>query len=83
MAKLSAKTRRRLPSSAFAYPSTRKYPIYDRSHARNALARASSSKTSGSYATVAAAVNRRFPGMAKGRKSSSTRRRSPARRRRR
>lgn len=88
MAKLKGKTRRKLPASAFAYPSTRKYPIHDRSHARNALARAASSKTSGTYAHVAAAVNRRYPGMAKGKKkktaartrTSSTRKRTGRRR---
>ena len=67
MAKLKAKQRKKLPASAFAYPGKRAYPIHDKAHARAALSRAASSKTSGSYATVAAAVNRRYPGMAKGR----------------
>ena len=41
MAKLTAAKRNALPSSAFAIPSERKYPINDPSHARNAKARAS------------------------------------------
>ena len=68
MAKLKKGQRRKLPSSSFAYPSTRKYPIHDKAHARNALSRAAQKKTSGTYAHVAAAVNRRYPGMAKGKK---------------
>jgi hypothetical protein len=40
MAKLDAKERRELPDSAFALPG-RKYPIPDKSHARDALVRAS------------------------------------------
>lgn len=85
MAKLKKGQRRKLPASAFAYPSSRKYPIHDKSHARNALARAGSSKTSGTYAHVAAAVNRRYPGMAKGktgtkRKGATKRKRSSSRR---
>lgn len=60
MARLKAARRRRLPSSAFAYPKTRKYPIDTKARARNALARAAQSKTSGSYAHVARAVRRKY-----------------------
>ena len=41
MAKLTTKERNALPSSEFAIPSERKYPINDASHRRNAKARAS------------------------------------------
>jgi hypothetical protein len=45
MAKLTAAQRKKLPKSAFAVPSKApgpgSYPIPDKSHARNALARAS------------------------------------------
>jgi hypothetical protein len=41
MAKLKAAQRNKLPSSEFAEPSKRKYPIDTRARARNALARAS------------------------------------------
>lgn len=41
MARLTTKQRNALPSSAFALPSQRKYPINDASHRANAKARAS------------------------------------------
>jgi hypothetical protein len=56
------RTRRRaaLPRSAFAYPKQRKYPIDTVKRARNALARASQSHTSGTYQHVARAVRRKW-----------------------
>ena len=57
---LSAKRRKALPRSAFVYPSQRKYPIDTLARARNALARAAQSGTSGSYATVARKVRARY-----------------------
>jgi hypothetical protein len=41
MAKLSTKSRNKLPKSKFALVSQRKYPIEDRAHAKNAKSRAS------------------------------------------
>lgn len=41
MSKLSRAHRKELPKAKFAEPSERKYPIEDKSHARNAKARAS------------------------------------------
>jgi hypothetical protein len=41
MAKVTVADRNRLPFSAFAFPKTRTFPIHDRAHARDALARAS------------------------------------------
>ncbi len=43
MAKLSAASRKKLPASSFGMPGQRKYPMPDKSHARNAEARALSS----------------------------------------
>jgi len=40
MAKLTAASRRRIPSSEFGEPKKRKYPMPDRAHAANAKARA-------------------------------------------
>jgi hypothetical protein len=40
MAKLTAKSRAKLPKSDFGMPLERKYPMPDRSHAANAKARA-------------------------------------------
>ena len=56
---MKAARRRKLPSSAFAYPRTRRYPIDTVKRARNALARAAQPGTKGSYAHVARAVRRR------------------------
>lgn len=60
MKKSSAKGTKSLPSSAFAYPKSRAYPINTKARARNALARAAQKGTSGSYAHVARAVKRRY-----------------------
>lgn len=40
MAKLDTAERKRIPSSEFGLPGSRKYPMPDRSHAQNAKARA-------------------------------------------
>lgn len=60
MAKLTSKARKNLPTSAFAIPGKRKYPIHDRAHAIDALARASGKPEE---AQVRAAVKRRYPGI--------------------
>ena len=57
MAKLTAKTRNAIPTKDFAGPD-RSYPIADKSHARNALARASGKPVAG---RVRAAVHRKYP----------------------
>jgi hypothetical protein len=73
---LTAKQRAALPASAFAYPSSRKYPVPTKAQAakagigekqrlalhRNALSRANQSGTSGSYSTVAKKVRARSAG---------------------
>lgn len=41
MSKLTTKQRKKLPKSAFGEPGKKKYPMPDKSHARNALARVS------------------------------------------
>ena len=46
MAKLTTKKRNKLPSSEFAGPD-RSYPVNDKSHARNAKARASEEEKKG------------------------------------
>ena len=57
MAMLTAKTRNAIPGKDFAGPD-RSYPIEDKSHARNALARASGKPVEG---RVKAAVKRKYP----------------------
>jgi hypothetical protein len=56
---MKASRRKKLPSSAFAYPKQRRYPIDTVKRARNALARARQKGTYGSYQHVAKAVRRR------------------------
>lgn len=60
-AKLTARARRQLPRSAFVFPEkapgSGSYPIHDRSHAQNALARSSGKPEEG---RVRAAVCRRY-----------------------
>jgi hypothetical protein len=61
MAKISYSERKKLPNSAFAIPSKRKYLILDKSHARNALARVSEFGSPAEKAKVRAAVHREYP----------------------
>lgn len=60
MAKLTAATRKAIPTSKFALGG-RRYPIEDASHARNALARVSQFGTASEKSKVRSAVHRRFP----------------------
>jgi hypothetical protein len=63
MAKLTSKTRNNLPSSDFAEPKDRKYPISDRNHAKNALARVSQHGTPAEKKAVKKKVHAKFPGI--------------------
>jgi hypothetical protein len=65
MAKLKSKQRKRLPKSAFALPSKRKYPLDTKKRARAALAYAARSNTAGSPATIRRAVLKRYPSLKK------------------
>jgi hypothetical protein len=64
MAKLTTAARKKIAPKNFAVPSQRpgsgSYPIPDRSHAQNALARSSGKPV---QAQVRAAVARKFPGL--------------------
>lgn len=71
MAQLSAKKRQSLPSSSFALPGkgtgpkgkgSGSYPINDRAHAANALARSSGKPEA---AAVRRAVTKKYPDMGK------------------
>lgn len=61
MAKLTAAMRNKLPKSMFAIPATRQYPIHDKAHAVDALARVDANGTSQQKAMVRAAVRRKYP----------------------
>ena len=64
MAKLTTEERKELPKKEFAGPD-KSYPIPDRSHGQNALARVSQFGTPELKARVTAAVHRKFPDMGK------------------
>lgn len=59
--KLSYSQKQDLPDSSFVFPKTRKYPIPDEAHARNALSRVSQNGSSSEIAAVKAAVKKKFP----------------------
>ncbi len=63
--KLTTTKRNSLPKSTFALPGKRKYPISDRTHAINALARASQSGSSSIEKAVKAKVNSKYPSLEK------------------
>jgi hypothetical protein len=56
--KLTYEARKELPKGDFVFPKTRRYPIEDAAHARDALARSSGKPE---HATVLAAVKRKYP----------------------
>lgn len=60
MAKLTSVQRKNLPKRDFAVAGG-KYPVPDKSHARNALARVSEFGSSSEKAQVRAKVNSKFP----------------------
>ena len=55
MAKLTAEARKAIPTSKFAMPSQRKWPIEDRAHAANAKARATQMVSKGKLSASSAA----------------------------
>jgi hypothetical protein len=58
MTKLTNDERKELPKGEFVFPETRRYPIEDAAHARDALARSSGKPE---HATVVEAVKRKYP----------------------
>jgi hypothetical protein len=58
MTKLTTAKRESLSKSDFVFPKTRRYPIEDAAHARDALARSSGKPE---HAEVVAAVRRKYP----------------------
>lgn len=85
MAKLKARRRKRLPKSSFGQPGKRAYPMPDKSHARNAKARAAQQYKRGKLSKSAkqridAKANRV---LGRSKSSGKSRRRSSSRRRKR
>lgn len=67
MSKLTYGERKALPASVFAVDhKKRKYPIQDKSHARNALARVAAFGTPEEKSKVRAAVKKKYPGIGQG-----------------
>jgi len=62
MAKLTAQARKKIPSKDFAGPD-RSYPIEDKNHARNALARVAQHGSAELKAKVKSKVHRKYPGI--------------------
>jgi hypothetical protein len=60
MSVLDAKKRNALPDSDFVFGKSRRYPIENEAHARNALARSSGKSEE---AAVRAKVYKRYPGL--------------------
>lgn len=67
MARLTSRGRKRIKKSNFALPG-RRYPIHDRAHARNALARVAQHGTPAQKKAVRRAVRRKYPSIGKRRK---------------
>jgi len=58
MSKLTYAKRENLTKEEFVFPKTRRYPIEDAAHARDALARSSGKPE---HAAVVSAVRRKYP----------------------
>ena len=63
MAKLDAIARNRLKTAQFALPGKRAYPIEDKAHARNALARGAQNASPAELAEIRMKVAKKYPGM--------------------
>lgn len=69
---LSTKDRKKLSKKSFALPGKRKYPIPDKAHARNALARVAQNGTPKEQKKVKAAVKKRFPSIGRKKKDKKS-----------
>jgi len=61
MAKLTTKARKNLSSDDFVFPKERRYPIHDKAHARNALARVAQFGSEYEKQKVKSAVKKKYP----------------------
>lgn len=61
--KLTYAKRKRMKSSSFALPRERKYPIHDKAHAKNALARVSACGSKKEQAIVKRKVYAKYPSL--------------------
>jgi len=58
---LTTAARKRLAAGSFVFPKERRYPIHDKIHARNALARVAQHGSPSEQATVRSAVYSKYP----------------------
>jgi len=58
---LTTRARKNLSAGEFVFPKERKYPIHDKNHARNALARVSQFGSPAEQKAVRAAVHAKYP----------------------
>jgi len=65
MGKLTTKARKKIKTSNFAEPAKRGYPIENKSHAINALARVKQFGSPAEIKQVHAAVDKKYPGLRK------------------
>jgi hypothetical protein len=79
VAKLTTKKRKSLSSKSFVFPKSRKFPIEDKAHARDALSRAAH-KGGSVEAKVRAAVHKKYPGIGKKSGATAKRKAAPTRR---
>jgi hypothetical protein len=63
MSKLTGRERDALPTSAFAVPLRRAYPVHDPAHAKAALSRVAQHGDASLRKKVRDAVSRRYPGI--------------------
>ena len=61
--KITSKARKKMPSGEFALPGKRAYPIEDKAHARNALARGAQNASPAELAEIRMKVAKKYPGM--------------------
>lgn len=72
MAKLTTARRNKLSAGSFALPG-RRYPVEDKAHARNALARVAQHGTPAEQATVRRKVHAKFPSIGQDHKFAHSR----------
>lgn len=63
MARLSYAERKALPDKDFIFPAKRKYPIPDKSHAKNARSRAAQNLSGAAKKKVFSKTKKKFPGL--------------------
>jgi hypothetical protein len=76
MARLTSKKRKNLKSSEFAEPGEKAYPINDKAHARNALARVSQFGSESEKTAVRKKVHAKYPSIGEGGHKKATSKKS-------